>query len=393
MTRSTPKLTDLCHIKVCYSKETYCGHISQGGIYNFGNGEIAMIHTHAPCTYDTSDSVNHGVYGKPGVHLLQRSLDHGETWSRDHDVVVWDNATPHPEKVAIHQKAEEPGVERESIDLSSPDTAIWFQRFGTEGKKDTRGNQMHECYAFRSADRGHTWEQVPTRLKPPNGYDYPLVDGYPPVRFPDGTFAVAVDMDQYHVAVYGTDDNGLHWRYLALVASDPDEWGRVCYPRMLRLPGGRLQCYMLNLAGRRNNVIVMSYSDDGGFSWSTPKSIVAWGQSPWAQLSREHVWSGAIPGPPYRSPWPLQLRDGRIAVIFGRRVAPYGMGLIVSEDEGATWSAEAVIRADASDWDLAYPVATQLDDGRIFSAYYYMQNDGNNHGGTRFIAGSFFGLD
>ena len=232
MTRYSPKLLDLRHTKVCYSKETYCGHISQGGIYNFGNGEIAMIHTHAPCTYDTSNSVDHGVYGKPGVYLLQRSLDHGETWSRDDDVVVWDNTTPHPEKVAIHQKAEEPGVERESIDLSSSDTAIWFQRFGTEGKKDTRGNQMHECYAFRSADRGHTWEQVPTRLKPPNGYDYPLVDGYPPVRFPDGAFAVAVDMDQYHVAVYGTDDNGLHWRYLALVASDPDEWGRMCYPRI-----------------------------------------------------------------------------------------------------------------------------------------------------------------
>ena len=150
---------------------------------------------------------------------------------------------------------------------------------------------------------------------------------------------------------------------------------------------------MLNLAGQRNNVIVLSHSDDGGFSWSTPKPIVAWGQSPWAQLSREHVWSGAIPGPPYRSPWPLHLRDGRIVVIFGRRVAPYGMGLIVSEDEGATWSAEAVIRADASDWDLAYPVATQLDDGRIFTAYYYMENDGNNYGGTRYIAGSFFGLD
>jgi hypothetical protein len=394
MNRSTPKLSDVRHMKVCYSKERYCGHISQGGIYNFGNGEIAMIHTHAHCTYETTDSVNHGVYGKAGVHLLQRSLDHGETWSREHDVVVWNNAASQAEKDAIHQKANEPGVERESIDLSSTDTAIWFQRYGPPGEKDARGNQMHECYAFRSADRGRTWERVPTRLKAPHGYDYPLVDGYPPVRFPDGTLAVASDMDQYYVAVYGTDDNGLNWRYLALLPRDPDsQSGRMCYPRMLRLPGGRLQCYMLNLAGQRNNVIVLTCSDDGGFSWSTPKPIVAWGQSPWARLSREHVWSGAMPGPPYRSPWPLQLRDGRIAVIFGRRVAPYGMGLIVSEDEGETWSAEAVIRADGSDWDLAYPVATQLDDGRIFTAYYYMQNDGNNHGGTRYIAGSFFGLD
>ncbi len=68
------------------------------------------------------------------------------------------------------------------------------------------------------------------------------------------------------------------------------------------------------------------------------------------------------------------------------------MGLIVSEDDGDTWSTEAVIRADASDWDLGYPVATQLDDGRIFTAYYFIEDDGNNFGGTRHIAGSSFRL-
>jgi hypothetical protein len=52
-----------------------------------------------------------------------------------------------------------------------------------------------------------------------------------------------------------------------------------------------------------------------------------------------------------------------------------------------------VIRAYASDWNPAYPVATQLDAGRIFTAYYYIQNDGNNYGGTRYIAGSVFGVD
>jgi len=79
-------------------------------------------------------------------------------------------------------------------------------------------------------------------------------------------------------------------------------------------------------------------------------------------------------------------------VIFGRRHPPFGMGLIVSEDDGATWSAEAVIRADASDADLGYGVATELDDGRIFTAYYYMQEDGNSFGGSRHIAGSVFRL-
>lgn len=36
------------------------------------------------------------------------------------------------------------------------------------------------------------------------------------------------------------------------------------------------------------------------------------------------------------------------------------------------------------------PLATQLDDGRVFTAYYFLVNDGNGFGGSRFIAGSFF---
>ena len=79
-------------------------------------------------------------------------------------------------------------------------------------------------------------------------------------------------------------------------------------------------------------------------------------------------------------------------VIFGRRQPPFGMGVLVSEDDGETWSAEAVLRADASDRDLGYPVATELNDGRIFTSYYYMEDDGNCFGGTRYIASSVFRL-
>ena len=79
-------------------------------------------------------------------------------------------------------------------------------------------------------------------------------------------------------------------------------------------------------------------------------------------------------------------------MIFGRRRPPFGIGVIVSEDDGETWSAEAVLRADASDWDLGYPVAVELKDGRVFTTYYYMEEDGNSFGGTRHIASTIFRL-
>ena len=436
MNRATPELTDMRHIKLCYSKDRYCGHPRQSGIFNYGNGEITVLHSHAPSRYQVIADISHSFttgYASRAKILLQRSLDHGETWPRENDVVVWDESRPLDEKRAILYRADEPGVAREQIDLTSPDAAVYFTRAAT-GPANADGQPTTECFAFRSGDRGRTWETVPTRVTNPNGGSA-MRDGHPLVQFPDGTLMGAMyGRDPISgalriVAVYGSDDNGLTWEYVAEVARDSTGLGELVYQELLLLPSGRLQCYMLRIGGMRN-AIEMAHSDDCGYSWSQPKPLMAWGQSPWAARrnpdaavvkSDEYIypawpvgsnyynlpitgdgsyvkavappssWWGA-PGVRYRSPWPMRLRDGRIVVLFARRTRPAGIGLFVSEDDGATWSAEAIVRDDGSGGDLGYPVATQLDDGRIFTAYYFMEDDGNNFGGTRHIAGSFFRL-
>ena len=78
-------------------------------------------------------------------------------------------------------------------------------------------------------------------------------------------------------------------------------------------------------------------------------------------------------------------------MIFTRRRVPAGIGGILSEDGGKTWSNEFVIRDDASGTDIGYAVAVEVEDGRIFTAYYYMV-DGNTRETPRFIAGSFFSI-
>ena len=400
MQRASPTLTEVRHTKLCYSKDTYCGHPRQSGIFNYGDGEIAVLHAHAPSAYRTRNDISHSFttgYASRARILLQRSLDHGETWPREHDVVVWDESLPVEEKRAILHRADEPGVAREQIDLAGPDAAVYFPRPAT-GPAGQNGEPTLECFCFRSADRGHTWESVPTRLTSPHGGGLHR-DAHPLVQFPDGTLmgAMTVALSDTAgnvgmpggVAVFGSDDNGLTWEYVSEVARDPTGVGRPTYAALLLLPNGRLQCYMLQIGGLRN-AIQMAYSADGGGSWSTPRPIVAWGQSPWA--ARRHPQE-ARGGVHYRSPWPMRLRDGRIVVLFARRKPPSGIGLIVSEDEGATWSAEAIIRDDGSGGDLGYPVATQIDDGRVFTAYYFTEDDGNSFGGTRHIAGSFFRLE
>ena len=401
MSRATPSLKDVRHIKLCYSQTTYCGHPRQSGIFNYGNGEMVVMHAHAPSTYNTQNDISHSFthgYASRAKILLQRSIDHGESWPRQYDVTVWDESYTTERKRTILYKTDDMSIPRENIDLSNQNSAVYFARPVT-GANGTDRHPRLECFSFRSADRGNTWEKVPTRITPPNGMDVVHIDGGPMTQFPDGTQAVVATSSTISrpeissIGVYATDDNGLAWNYIAEINRDPTGQGISTYGALILLPSGRLQCYMINLGGIRH-AIQMNYSDDGGYSWSNPQPIVTWGQSPWAKFSREHVWTGARRKFQrlYRSPWPVQLRDGRILVIFGRRNPPYGIGVLVSEDLGNSWSAESVLRADGSDWDLGYPVATQLDDGRIFTAYYYMQNDGNGFGGTRHIAGSFFKL-
>jgi len=400
LNRIAPELSDVQHIKLCYSKDRYCGHLRQLPFHNFGGGEIAVSHYHAPATYETRDNIRHGHhYYKGRSHvLMQRSLDHGETWRSEDELVVWDHSRPLAERRAILHRADEPGVAREEIDLTSPDAMVSSPRMSS-GPDDSEGRSTLECFSFRSGDRGRTWETVPTRVSPPPGYNFVATDGPAPVQFPDGTLVVPAWVDNRNtggpsgfdnaiIALYGSDDHGLTWSYLAKVVGDPARRGRPCYAILLLLPNGRLQCYFNQLDGIRNDIELTS-SDDGGYSWSAPQPIVAWGRSPWAARHRPGARRDGVF---YRSPWPVRLRDGRIVVLFARRKSPSGIGLIVSEDDGATWSAEAIVRDDGSGWDLGYQVATQLDDGRVFTAYYFVEADGNNFGGTRHIAGSFFRL-
>ena len=64
----------------------------------------------------------------------------------------------------------------------------------------------------------------------------------------------------------------------------------------------------------------------------------------------------------------------------------------MSNDDGRTWSDAAMIRDDAGGADIGYPVATELDAGRIFTAYQCQRPDGKRSTAARFIGGSLFEL-
>ena len=82
MNRVTPELTDMRHIKLCYSKDRYCGHPHQSGIFNYGNGEIAVLHSHASSRYEVRDDIDHSFttgYARP----CKDSTPAVSRWRRD----------------------------------------------------------------------------------------------------------------------------------------------------------------------------------------------------------------------------------------------------------------------------------------------------------------------
>jgi len=386
-----PRVTGIEHTVLHYDKSTYCGHPRMVGFQYFGNGEIVVGHFHAPCKYEVYEDVRHANYQARAVCLLQRSTDYGRTWPKENDVVIYDCTQSWEQQDAF---LSQPDAPRERYDMFKPQSMFFSQH--TSPLRDI-------CASFflRSPDKGHTWEKVPTVLTHPAGKDYWLRrHSTPVIRMPDGRTLLAAfqmaDADggsntEGDPAIFSSVDQGLSWQFLSRPMVDLSGEGHFNYVTLLLTPDGDLHCYTLHLKRTTEavdgmlNAICLSISRDGGRTWGPPVPIVGQGGDCWQNPGSE----GVI----YRSPWPILLQDGRILVVFARRRMPGGIGGVVSADGGRTWSQEFVLRDDAKWWDLGYPVGCQLEDGRVFIAYYFNKEDGNGQGGTRYIAATFFKVE
>ena len=61
----------------------------------------------------------------------------------------------------------------------------------------------------------------------------------------------------------------------------------------------------------------------------------------------------------------------------------------VSDDGGATWGSELILRDDGGSWDLGYPRVVEVSPGRLATVYYMNRRDDpiQLNGGVRHIVG------
>ena len=399
-----PKIIGLRHIVLHYNKETYCGHPRMVNFKYFPPNEIIVGHFHAPSKYTEYSDVRHISYQSRAVCLLQRSTDMGETWPKENEVVLFDNKMSKQDKEAL---ANRKNTSPENYNMFDNNSVFYF---ANTMQYPIDSTFMPEVLAYRSPDRGKTWTEKPYKVFAPDIDPETIISkqNTPIIKMPDGktllgSFWIAhrlrseTGKEKYMdgSAIFYSKDEGLTWHFLSRPVRDRSGQGMFIYETLFLAQNGDLHFYSINLndsttvVDGMKNAITLCISKDGGKTWSDPVPITGKGQEAWGTVDDSKVAYKVM----YRAPWPIQLKDGRILLVFTRRKMPAGIGGIISADGGKTWSKEFVIRGGAEWWDCGYPVGTQLSDGRVFIAYYFNKQDGNKQGGTRFIAGSFFKID
>jgi hypothetical protein len=357
---------------VAYRNEgEFCSWPFSGGMWQFADGEIAVGFTRAPVDYSNPKTLSHSrVECEAGTHSLVRSYDGGKTWDGDNVDDVYSRPA------YDHVVAEAPRAE------------------GQGGPYDPRadgymlgcgfGNPFSEkpahAYTSVSTDRGKSWSaplRLPTWL--PGCGDrrtWSFATGRPSyVLRDDGMlllFAAASrtpkgaawGLDAAPV-IYASPDGGAYWGFLGEIElENPHPLACTPYPMIRR--DGAILCAVRRQYSTPAAFTQVYISEDNGLRWRC--------------LSRVNEW-----GAPANL---VELADGRIVCVYGYRQKPYGIRARVSEDGGATWGAELILRDDGGSWDLGYPRTLLLADGTLVTAYYFNRTSDSvqQDGGVRHIA-------
>jgi Neuraminidase (sialidase) len=205
---------------------------------------------------------------------------------------------------------------------------------------------------YYSKDRGHNWSgpyRIPTydRTGIASRTDY-IVNGKHDLM----AFMTAHKVNGREGRVFNvrTTDGGKTWNFVSWIGPEPN--GFSIMPSSVRLSRSRILTALRCKDGERH-WIESWVSDDDGKTWTFVHEIASTG--------------GSVGNPPSM----IMLKDGRLAITYGFRSAPYGMRARLSSDNGKSWGEEIVLRDDAGCWDLGYPRTVERPDGKIVTIYYH----------------------
>lgn len=324
------------HVIVYKEAGRFAGWPANHGIWSWGD-EI-VVGFEAGFFRTNPGNREHAIdYSRPEHHYLARSKDGGKTWAIEQPASL---QPPEGARIAgVPASAGGKAITqcKGGIRFDEPGFAMTFRM------EDIHVGPSRFYYSY---DRGRTWEGpcgVPNfgQKGIAARTDY-LVDG----RNGATVFLTAAKSNgkEGRVIAVRTKDGGAKWDMLGFVTPEPEGADYAIMPATVRLSDS-----MLYTAVRYRKVIDGFRSSDNGATW-TRAGRVAETENP---------------------PSLLRLRDGRLAVVYGYRDAPFGVRARISTDKGATWGNEIVLRKDGGCWDLGYVRSVERPDGKIVSVYYF----------------------
>lgn len=319
----------------------FAGWPANNGIANWGD-EIVVGFT---LGYH-KDKSGHTIDPERSSGPMQaRSKDGGETWSIET-----------PSYIGEDGQEQAPTAFSGRIDFTDPNFAARF-----------RNDRF-----YYSLDRCRTWEgpfQLPVFGRPGllARTDY-IVEGKDRL-----TAFVAAEKDggrEGQPLCMRTTDGGNTWDLVGWIGQQPPkDYGYAIMPATVALDDG---AYLSII--RRGGVF------DGERRWWLEAFVSPDEGRSWYMLDQPRIDNAGNPATLTR------LEDGRIAMVYGWRRAPYGIRARISSDEGQTWSSEIVLQDDGNSWDLGYPRTVQRADGNLVTVYYF--NDGSQV--ERYIAATIW---
>jgi hypothetical protein len=279
-------------------------------------------------------------YNRPAEHVLARSLDAGETWTIEKPEGLRPPSSIKVAGVPTAEGGKEPIDCPGGIDFTSPGFVL------TARMADIN---IGPSRFYVSNDRGKNWigpygipgfgqKGIAART------DY-LVNGKHELTM----FLTAAKSNgkEGRVICVRTRDGGKNWDFVSFIGPEPEGDDYAIMPSSVRLSSNRIVT-----AIRHRNFIDLYRSEDDGKTWRfvTKPAPDTGGGNP---------------------PSMVRLQDGRLAITYGYRSAPFGIRARLSGDEGDSWSDAIDLRSDGGAWDLGYTRTIQRPDGKMVTVYYF----------------------
>ncbi|MDA1190618.1 MAG: sialidase family protein [Candidatus Poribacteria bacterium] len=345
----------------------YAGWPANYGIWNW-NDEIVVGFT---VGYHQSDAGFHTRdRDRPFVGMQARSPNGGATWesvpvpaktpgdrSLSADEHMADGSGLRVGEALEGKNAPQPCPG--DLDFTHPDFALMCAKTGLQ--------EGSRSFFYLSDDRCRSW-QGPYRLPM---FDQTGIAARTDYLVDDATtcslFLTANKRDgkEGHIFCARTTDGGKTFAARGWITNEPS--GFSIMPANVRLPSGRIlvadRCRerVHDLTDAINWIDLYASDDDG---------------ATWQRLNRPVENTGRGGNPPTLK----RLHDGRLCLTYGFRDAPYRICAKLSDDDGASWSNEIVLRDNGGGHDIGYPRTIQRADGKIVTVYYWHDTpDGERH--------------